>query len=713
MYEAPKEVQRGGIVRVYLAFLTFPMEVISPCTIRGIEIGENGKRYWFGQNPKIDTMKLIHYNEPIYSEMQNLERGQYSMVESGATSSALACRDETNGVLKQDMSWIEMVKKFSKLTDKFLFDEKSFLHGQDIEREINELDVKRDKVDSETEIIMDAKSLRQLAGKIVEQDKSFKSSEEDARVKKADEQSKKDIESDRIYEQLQGKTRYLKYYFGIVTPDSLLSSSELALVHILYETEKMVHPVAQEKSLNKKDSKEKPNKGKGKLNDLLEASFLRFYQNNNPYYEYMIFIKACLLQKISFKEAYCCEYVRGLIYFGVNAFEDQLYNIIKHSMQRIDEDTAHQLEQKSDENHMRRLLCNHTRWQWIQRLREFKSNKEKYRWDNPVSDISDEENNFIQAYYHFSKLGVRDVINQPILSQVKERKQFLLLKLVCQSTLADNITSWNTWRDGELIPKKPFYKNFPRFSCWEDARKDLEKLKNHIKENSKVLGWLVVGVEPEFWFLVDKKEASVKDKKKRIKNQGRNIKNHAECYIGLCEFIWQNKLLPNISEEVFLIIIYLYEYYSNIEEKINKPGFRAGEAARREMSIKTILSYFKNVDRDFTSYQFDNIPGKEFCDVFYGIVAFCNAVLSFSHEERNDLVTERKKMKRALYKYFNKMIPLLKQHDYPFPTLNHLREELFPEEQLKIFCEDMLKTWFNPGWIQAASSRAIEKSFTV
>jgi len=551
--------------------------------------------------------------------------------------------------------WIELVKEFSKISDRFLFDwdfgrflndaSADMVCDMDEERKIF---FRNNKLPQDISLIMDATSIKDLADKIVSTGNRDRKGEqeEDERLKRVIrmyEEGEKKKKVNDLVSMLKNKIPYLQSFFGLkVGLHSKITPAQLALLHILFLVENKGNKLHQ-----------------GLLDKLLTSSFLRFYPNNSNYYEHFIFIRSCLLQKITFQEAYCFENVKGLICFAVNGMEKHLLQCTTDYIKSLDEDKGAKLDDKIYKNIFNIRLLNCTRY-----LLAKKRNK-KYTWDDPVScDLSDAESVWIEAYFHFIKLGIRDVVNEPVLPGYGIENG-----------------SCDIWDRIRFLNNEEFLalrNTLPDFSYGYTAQKSLLQLRDFIMDNVQEVVHLIADDDNEV---------------KRLKT---NVKNHCNCYINLCNFMWRNSLISAPTLNELMKIIYLFEKCCSHKVNIQKNGFRGGEPKRRTISMKTILLYFNfdycdDIQGDKLVYGFEHTQEGDFADIFYGIMAFCNTIVSISNQESGCLIKERKKMKRALYRYFNKMIPLLKQNDDSFCLLSDYVEEFFPTKHLRRFCLHVMK----------------------
>lgn len=546
------------------------------------------------------------------------------------------------------LTWMDMVKEFTQKSDEFLFGGNSNMDFSSYYDLACRSDERKEELNLKNEIIMDAKSLDDLKNKIYNADNTLAT------------------DLSNINGQLTGKIAYLNIYFGIDRSEEELRSSDLAILHILYK-------VFNDANLKK-----------GILSNTKKSTFLRFYQNQyNPYCDTILFIRSCFLQVIGFKEAYYIEHVRRLIYLALNTTEDKFYENIISIMSEFDNKKKDLLRDIYVSSNVRKKLCN-----LISAQLESILNTKKYEWQHPASDnLTENEIDFIQAYFHFITLGVEDVVNKPLLS-LKNTKRF--------SDMIDNGCSI-----------------LPEFGEWCE-RSDLRDI---INKNSLYIAQ----------FIADEELDLIKDRK-NLESRQANIKNHCDNYIKLCKFLYDTNILKGINHIKFLILIYLCEKCRRDKINIRKEGYQGGIPERKTISMKTVFDYVEKNDlsffeptltKKFIEYARENIKRKEngqkpiddgnFIEKLrqkdmnqlkrmedankvvddkevikiYGLIAFGNTVESLYRGESKALLESRKQMRKYLYTYFKKTIPLLKQRNFPFKSLEDYREDILPQELLR------------------------------
>ncbi|MPL75058.1 hypothetical protein SDC9_20879 [bioreactor metagenome] len=564
--------------------------------------------------------------------------------------------------------WTELVQDFSQFNDRLLFngDFIRFLSPATVDM-VSDLDEERDRIlqcnalSESINLIMDATSIRDLAKKIAATVKIKEQCDpdENPKVKKIAEEAQRQGDLESFIPILKNKIPHLKNFFGVeVKKGDKLTSSQLALLHILFMVE------------NSEETRHK-----GLLAKLLESSFLQFYPADTNYHKHIIFIKSCFLQKMEFIEAYRIEYIKGLIYYGVNTIENFLYK-------SAEEYIINQLGsgEKLRTNTLRRNLINAICCQLE------KKNTQKIVKNSPISqELSADEKEFIEAYFYFIKLGIHSTIDEPIIptydaethycniwAKMKLNNQYN--ELVIADATVKNITQlFEKHKQKNVLMALGELTGF--FSDLSIVTKKLPQIKEFIKNHSKKIAEVLV------------------DGESRTDNWGRNIKNHCDCCINLCDFVLRNGLVEINCLNDFINYIYLFEKCCADEVSLPIAGFRGGKARRRSIAMKTVLLYFN--DNMNSKLSFDNIDSMEFSDVFFGIIAFCNTLNAINRMEGRSIIESRQTLRRLLYVYFSEAIPLLKQKDYPFKSFTNYAEDIFPPELIHQFCLQEIKNLKN------------------
>ena len=435
-------------------------------------------------------------------------------------------------------------------------------------------------------------------------------------------------ENVNVEEVLENKKEYLQAYFG-VKYEGEWSKKEIYQIHqlllILYKCEN-------------RDEKGK----RGILKNMQAASFWRFRnEKENPYYEQMFFIRQELLKALYFEDAIVIEYVAGLYRFCINSLaEATVQRVIDELVVDGWDFLFGNYESEIHDDLYKLIVVN------LKRL-----NSEKQTLVQKPNDL------FGYAYLRFLLLGIEDTIEEPrmIIDIDQLHKE--------ESWRFDVHPVWQRLdKMVKFAPKKIICVDESKNLAKIRKGKDLIPISDFVKDSAK-------DIAREIW--------QEKFEEKHYVAIRRGANNYSK--LALLYSLYTLKTPPyEITIVEILTIIHLYENCKS-GKKTQRTGYNGGQFGRRDKMFKTIMGYLPD---DISN----DIMIKAIEDGLYEIVCFMNTLNALIANESERTVKNRVEIRKELFIYLKKVIPLLELEPHTYRTLTDIAESIMSTDELQQYC---------------------------